>query len=184
MFRLTYLTFYGTSRMDHHTAEHVHESPMVMIGPLVVLATLSVIGGSGVPPENGWFHHFLAPVAGMGGEHEREHRTRDMLLMAPPPLSHCLAGGSPIIFIAASHCGRSRWQPNSSLPIRPCSTSTMSTSSMTRCSWNRRSGSDYLCDWFDRTVIDGLVRSVDAAGPTPVSAGITWTEKHVDLRPS
>ena len=28
MFRLTYLTFYGTSRLDHHTAEHVHESPM------------------------------------------------------------------------------------------------------------------------------------------------------------
>ncbi|WP_455241802.1 NADH-quinone oxidoreductase subunit L, partial [Petrachloros mirabilis] len=27
MFRLTYLTFYGSSRMDHHTEEHVHESP-------------------------------------------------------------------------------------------------------------------------------------------------------------
>jgi len=26
MFRLIYLTFYGTSRMDHHTEEHVHES--------------------------------------------------------------------------------------------------------------------------------------------------------------
>ncbi len=37
MFRLTYLTFYGQSRMDHHTAAHVHESPMVMIGPLMAL---------------------------------------------------------------------------------------------------------------------------------------------------
>jgi NADH-quinone oxidoreductase subunit L len=45
MFRLTYLTFYGHSRMDHHTEEHVHESPMVMIGPLMVLALLSVAGG-------------------------------------------------------------------------------------------------------------------------------------------
>jgi NADH-quinone oxidoreductase subunit L len=44
-----------------------------MIGPLVVLAVLSVIGGfPGVPPEEGWFHHFLQPVvaaAGAGGEH-------------------------------------------------------------------------------------------------------------------
>ena len=45
MFRLTYLTFYGQSRMDHHTEEHVHESPMVMIGPLMVLGLLSVAGG-------------------------------------------------------------------------------------------------------------------------------------------
>ena len=52
MFRLTYLTFYGNSRMDHHTAEHVHESPTIMIGPLVALSVLAVIGGFlGVPPE-------------------------------------------------------------------------------------------------------------------------------------
>ena len=45
MFRLTYLTFYGQSRMDHHTEEHVHESPMVMIGPLMALGLLSLAGG-------------------------------------------------------------------------------------------------------------------------------------------
>jgi NADH-quinone oxidoreductase subunit L len=68
MFRLTYLTFYGESRVDHHTAEHIHESPAIMLGPLVVLATLSVIGGfPGVPPENGWFHHFLQPVTAVAG---------------------------------------------------------------------------------------------------------------------
>ena len=33
MFRLTYLTFYGRSRMDHHTEAHIHESPMVMVAP-------------------------------------------------------------------------------------------------------------------------------------------------------
>ncbi|MBI3602908.1 MAG: NADH-quinone oxidoreductase subunit L, partial [Nitrospirae bacterium] len=73
MFRLTYLTFYGTSRLDQHTAEHVHESPPVMIWPLAVLAVLSVLGGFlGVPPEAGWFHHFLHPVVtavGAGEEH-------------------------------------------------------------------------------------------------------------------
>jgi NADH-quinone oxidoreductase subunit L len=66
MFRLTYLTFYGSSRMDHHTEEHVHESPMVMIAPLVVLAFLSGVGGLvlGFPPEHGWLHGFLASVVG------------------------------------------------------------------------------------------------------------------------
>ncbi len=46
MFRLTYLTFYGPSRMDHHTEEHVHESPMVMVGPLMALGVLSVFANS------------------------------------------------------------------------------------------------------------------------------------------
>ena len=63
MFRLTYLTFYGQSRMDHHTQEHVHESPMVMIGPLMVLGLLSLAGGFlGFPPDHGWLHQFLAPA--------------------------------------------------------------------------------------------------------------------------
>ena len=61
MFRLTYLTFYGRSRMDHHTEEHVHESPMVMIGPLMVLRRAVRLGGFlGFPPEHGWLHQFLA----------------------------------------------------------------------------------------------------------------------------
>src|SRR5207249_11344196 len=71
MFRLIYLTFYGTSRMDHHTEEHVHESPMVMVGSLMALGVLSILGGFlGFPPEHGWLHQFLAPVAGTGEEHD------------------------------------------------------------------------------------------------------------------
>ena len=77
MFRLTYLTFYGHSRMDHHTAAHVHESPTIMIGPLVALSVLAVVGGfPGVPPEAGWFHSFLHPVTagGASGEEARRHQ--------------------------------------------------------------------------------------------------------------
>ena len=36
--RLLILTFHGRPRADHHTMEHVHESPWVMLGPLLVLA--------------------------------------------------------------------------------------------------------------------------------------------------
>ncbi len=89
MFRLWFKTFFGEERFDeahlgadthdaHHVGEEehdegqaahahgVHESPWVMLGPLAVLATLSVIGGwVGVPAaQHGHdeFAHFLAPV--------------------------------------------------------------------------------------------------------------------------
>ena len=45
MFRLLWLTFFGTPRMDEKTAHHIHESPWSMTGVLVVLAVLSAIGG-------------------------------------------------------------------------------------------------------------------------------------------
>jgi NADH-quinone oxidoreductase subunit L len=44
MFRLIALTFYGKPRYDEKTI-HPHESPKVMIIPLIILAVLAVIGG-------------------------------------------------------------------------------------------------------------------------------------------
>ena len=50
MFRLIFLTFYGESRVDPHTEAHIHESPVSMLAPLVILAILSIFGGLfGVP---------------------------------------------------------------------------------------------------------------------------------------
>ncbi len=92
MFRLWYLTFLGESRAEsHELAEHgapvharadsklavedehphsVHESPWVMLGPLVILAILATIGGFiGVPAAMGGHDeigHFLDPVLGTG----------------------------------------------------------------------------------------------------------------------
>uniref|UniRef100_UPI0035C86DA5 proton-conducting transporter transmembrane domain-containing protein n=1 Tax=Citreimonas sp. TaxID=3036715 RepID=UPI0035C86DA5 len=43
--RLMFLTFWGTPRGDRHTHEHAHESPMVMLVPLGVLAVGSVFAG-------------------------------------------------------------------------------------------------------------------------------------------
>ncbi len=94
MFRLWFKTFFGASHVEEagahgHTAhagahqdtqqgkdEHdegqaahphgVHESPWIMLGPLVILAILSVVGGwVGIPGALGGhneFEHFLAPV--------------------------------------------------------------------------------------------------------------------------
>jgi len=56
MFRLLWLTFFGSSRMAPETARHVHESPVAMTGVLVILAVLSAIGGFLSVP------HYLEPL--------------------------------------------------------------------------------------------------------------------------
>jgi NADH-quinone oxidoreductase subunit L len=43
--RLLFMTFFGRPRADHHTMEHAHESPNVMLVPLYVLAVGSVFAG-------------------------------------------------------------------------------------------------------------------------------------------
>jgi len=43
--RLMFLTFYGQARGDKHTHDHAHESPMVMLVPLGVLAIGSITAG-------------------------------------------------------------------------------------------------------------------------------------------
>jgi NADH-quinone oxidoreductase subunit L len=43
--RLMFMTFWGAPRGDRHTHEHAHESPMVMLAPLGVLAVGSVLAG-------------------------------------------------------------------------------------------------------------------------------------------
>jgi NADH-quinone oxidoreductase subunit L len=66
MFRLVFMTFAGPSRVPHDVEHHVHESPWSMLGPLTILAVLSVVGGF-----IGWplllrgsarFEKFLEPI--------------------------------------------------------------------------------------------------------------------------
>ncbi|CAK0751506.1 NADH-quinone oxidoreductase subunit L [Gammaproteobacteria bacterium] len=45
-FRMFFLVFHGRERMDHHTREHLHETPAVVTAPLVALAVPSVIAGA------------------------------------------------------------------------------------------------------------------------------------------
>ncbi len=44
-FRMFFMTFHGKERMDHHTQQHLHESPWVVTLPLVLLAIPSAIVG-------------------------------------------------------------------------------------------------------------------------------------------
>jgi NADH-quinone oxidoreductase subunit L len=77
MFRLLFMTFWGDYhgiQVDEHGQAHTahghdghghgepHESPMVMLVPLIILAVLSFIGG--FVGYHNLFEHFLAPVFG------------------------------------------------------------------------------------------------------------------------
>lgn len=44
-FRMFFLVFHGEERMDHHTKEHLHETPWVVTVPLMALAVPSVLIG-------------------------------------------------------------------------------------------------------------------------------------------
>ena len=63
-FRMILKTFHGTPRnADLHA--HAHESPWIMTLPLVALAVGAIGGGAalGIPPEHGFIHEYLKPVA-------------------------------------------------------------------------------------------------------------------------
>jgi len=94
MFRLMYLTFHGRPRMSHDAEHHIHESPISMTAPLVVLAICAIVAGwLGWPHSLGGsdrFTKYLEPVfaseanvlveQGRGaqlaaGEKEEEHNT-------------------------------------------------------------------------------------------------------------
>ena len=97
MFRLIFMTFYGSSRMDPEIEHHAHESPKIMTVPLMILAFLAVVGGYiGLPQILGggaWFGNFLGPAlaGGHAGMEELPHlsHTVEYTLM----LSSILAAG-------------------------------------------------------------------------------------------
>jgi NADH-quinone oxidoreductase subunit L len=101
MFRLIYLTFSGRPRMRHDVEHHIHESPMSMTMPLVILAVCSLFAGFlGWPHSLGGsdrFAKFLDPVFSRGearvfseegkagqlaaGEKEEEHTSSTEYLL-------------------------------------------------------------------------------------------------------
>ncbi|NKB81299.1 MAG: NADH-quinone oxidoreductase subunit L [Nitrospirales bacterium] len=180
MFRLTYVTFYGQSRMDPDVEHHVHESPGIMMKPLLVLAGLSVVGGFvGFPPEHGWFHGYLAKVATPVGA--LPHVVSLSLLLGLMSVAIAIALGG---WGLAHYLYAVRPQAADDLATRvPGIYATLLNKYYVDEGYDRiivepckRLG--LIWDWLDRQIIDRCVRGIGHM--TDVSAcWITWTEKHV-----
>ena len=131
MFRLWFKTFFGAQRFDenHSLAEHgapvhassettlvleaehdegqaahphgVHESPWVMLVPLIILAILSLVGGwVGIPQAlhgHNQFEHFLDPVFAASGHPENA--------LNADQISHTLELGLAAISVATALVG-------------------------------------------------------------------------------
>ena len=89
MFRLYAMTFLGKFRGTHEQEHHLHESPLAMTIPLIVLAILAVIGGFiGIPDvfaKNAhWLEQFLTPVFAQSKALQPEHlgdSSHELLMM-------------------------------------------------------------------------------------------------------
>jgi len=179
MFRLTYLTFYGSSRMDHHTEEHVHESPMVMLAPLMVLAFLSGVGGLalGFPPDQGWLHGFLAPVVGAAAEHEAGGGMT-ILLMGVAIAIALMGWGLAHFLYTVSPVTADRWAEKFSGLYRLLLNKYYIDELYDLLFVEPIKRLGMILDWFDRTIIDGVVRGVGHLADWGAS-GSTWIEKYI-----
>ncbi|MCL6472663.1 MAG: NADH-quinone oxidoreductase subunit L [Firmicutes bacterium] len=75
-FRLIFVVFFGKPRVSHH-GDHVHESPLVMSGPLMILGLFALTAGLiGSPLAQNAFQGFI-----LGG-HGEEHHINYMVMGA------------------------------------------------------------------------------------------------------
>ncbi len=180
MFRLTYLTFYGQSRVDPKVERHIHESPQVMTRPLMILAGLSVLGGFlGVPPEHGWFQGFLESVATPVGVVPHDVSMGTLFGLMVVAISIALGGwGLAHYMYAINPTMAENWSKRyagayriilnkyyvdelyDAIFVEPC----------------KRLGR--IWDWIDRHMIDRFIRGI-GHGTDISAAGVTWAEKHV-----
>ena len=84
MFRLYATTFLGQFRGTEAQASHLHESPVSMTIPLMILAVLSAVGGAmGVPEILGghhWLGHHLSSIIGAEQALHLSHTTEWILM--------------------------------------------------------------------------------------------------------
>ena len=67
-FRMLFMTFHGSPRMDQHTKEHLHESPWVITLPLIILVIPAI--GAGWLIELMLFGNYFGDSIQIGSQHE------------------------------------------------------------------------------------------------------------------
>jgi NADH-quinone oxidoreductase subunit L len=180
MFRLTYLTFYGQSRVEPQVAKHIHESPPIMTVPLMILAGLAAVGGFlGFPPEHGWFHSFLHDVATPAGAAPHAVDMNTLLSLMGVAVAIALGGwGLAHYMYSIRPQMANEWAQK-----YPQAYTTFLNKYYVDEFYDRVIVEPFkklgmLWDWFDRHILDRFVNGI-GKGTDISAAGITWTEKHV-----
>ena len=81
MFKLVFLTFFNDFRGTTEQEKHLHESPVTMTIPLIVLAFLATVGGLISLPGNSWLNDYLAPIISHTGAEAHVLGTTEYILM-------------------------------------------------------------------------------------------------------
>ena len=105
MFRLLFLTFFGDFRGTHEQEHHLHESPLSMTAPLMILAVFSVIAGFFNLPEifggTEKLATFMQPLFGEKAEGQMlEHSTEVTLMIISTIVALASAGLAYVLFIS------------------------------------------------------------------------------------
>ena len=180
MFRLTYVTFYGRSRVDPKVEHHIHESPPVMTVPLMILAGLSVLGGFlGVPPEHGWFHGFLESVAAPVGAVTHEVGMGTLIGLMAVAIGIALGGWGVAHYLYAIKPGTAdAWSERFAVAYRTLLNKYYVDEQYDALFVEPCKRLGRLWDWIDQHVIDRVIREI-GRGADVSAAGATWAEKHV-----
>ncbi len=174
MFRLVFMTFFGECRINAKVKEYLHESPLVITIPLMVLGFLAVVGGYiGMPKLMGmlpnYFEHWLEPVFELAGEYGATYAHHG----AHPShaLEWTLMGGSVVIALVGIAIAFNMYVKNTELPKK--FTDTFPT--LHRVVYNKwyvdelydyafvnpcKAFGQFLWKGFDVVVIDGIVNGV------------------------
>jgi NADH-quinone oxidoreductase subunit L len=179
MARLLTMTFLGENRTGEQERRNLHEAPMVMTGPLIVLGVLSAIGGLiNLPPFFGGgalLEHWLEPVTAPAHRFfalEMPHGQTELFLV----------GGAVVVGVLGLIAG---YRATLRRPIRPAAEAPEDTG-LARL-LNRKYYVDEIYDavivrplvWLSRTVLwkgvdQGVVDGAAVNGTAKLSRGLGW----------
>jgi NADH-quinone oxidoreductase subunit L len=196
MTRMMVMTFYGENRTGAAEAEHLHEAPLTMTVPLVILAALSVVGGwinvpeavqtsafggFGALPMSEWLHHWLEPVT-LAADEVRIATLGPYAEAAPIGGGHvvwgALATGAALVAVILT------FRALSPRPFAPATESETPSTGIRGLLYNKWyvdelydrlfvrpvvNSSRFLWRWIDQLLIDGTVNATGA-----ITRGVGW----------
>lgn len=103
MLRMYFVTFFGTFRGTEKQKSHLHESPILMTLPLIVLAILSLGGGVLNLPHLFGGHTWMTTFLGINEPLKLEHSTEYMLLGSAIGLVILVLIGAWVYYVSKNH---------------------------------------------------------------------------------